>query len=48
MKEEALSLSRVFDIKIVDENGEEKKPEAPVKVSIQLVGEELKDYASVV
>ena len=47
MKEEALSLSRVFDIKIVDENGAEREPEAPVKVSIQLVGETLDDYASV-
>lgn len=47
VKEEALSLSRVFDIKIVDENGEEREPEAPVKVSIQLVGETLTDYASV-
>ena len=47
VKEEALSLSRVFDIKIVDESGAVKEPAAPVKVSIQLVGESLTDYASV-
>ena len=47
VKEEAVTLSRVFDIKIVDENGVEREPAAPVKVSIQLVGESLADYASV-
>ena len=47
VNEKAVALSRVFDIKIVDENGVAREPEAPVKVSIQLVGETLDDYASV-
>ena len=47
VKEEAVSLSRVFDIRIVDENGAVREPAAPVKVSIQMAGESLTDYASV-
>ena len=47
VNEKAVALSRVFDIKIVDENGQVCEPSAPVKVSIQLMGEDLDDYASV-
>ena len=48
-KAENIELSRVFDIRIVDENDQSiiYEPTGDVEVSIRLVGEALNDYANI-